>query len=339
MRWASRMQAALGLIETWMADAQRFKILAPPTAPLNVSDDLLPHTWEFGISRTPCNTGAGFSYKPSMLELEWTRGDPKHGKVCELSSRRNQRRGAQVWLNYSKHSNGPTRAPTKEESAILSWLQCSDGQHEPIEPLTGTGRHPQVPVGCPTTTLGAMDQSHVFDLSYLVLQNACGQQPSPGRRHLLFDLGAGAYSYNYTGRLNLERASPLFGSAPLFHAIYARQCIIFHDIFAWEYKLFEPVSYWRYVPPHMKAILHFFNEPVERLESGDFNVLQVLRSAAKPDDFVAVKVDVSEGRLKLGRPAWFEPMTMSYCWFVSRRVTVRLAADRGRLRRGNRPLA
>ena len=42
----------------------------------------------------------------------------------------------------------------------------------------------------------------------------------------------------------------------------------------------------------MKAILHFFNEPVAQVGPGpsDFNVLHVLKHAATPEDFVAIKV-------------------------------------------------
>ena len=86
--------------------------------------------------------------------------------------------------------------------------------------------------------------------------------------------------------------SGLFSSIPLFYALFARNCILFHRIFAWEYTQFLPSSYWSNVPADMKAILHFFNEPVAQVGPGpsDYNVLQVLKHAATPADFVAIKV-------------------------------------------------
>jgi len=139
----------------------------------------------------------------------------------------------------------------------------------------------------------------MFDISYLVLQNACGaQQRSVGRRRLFFDLG----SSEYTGsRVNLTHGDGRFSSIPLFHALYARNCIVFNGIFAWEYTQFLPSSYWQNVPADMKAIVHFYNEPVTRVGTGlaDFNVLRVLEQAATPEDFVAIKVDVDHGDIEV----------------------------------------
>ena len=98
-------------------------------------DSGLPHTLVLGEPRAPCSSASSFDYLPSSMELAWTSGRPKHGRICELARSPGQQNGARHWLAYSSRAHGHSRPPRAAESEALSWLVCSDGAREPIEPL------------------------------------------------------------------------------------------------------------------------------------------------------------------------------------------------------------
>ena len=247
----------------------------------------------------PC-FGANFTYQPSSFEREWTTGPPKQGRICELAKSPRQREGAEQWIRYSSRSEGVVRPPTSAESEVLSWLHCADGRREPIEPLTGTARHPRFPIECDEAR---PHHPFLFNTEYLVLKNACDGGASNHRhgRNILFDLGCSDYLPDRT------KPSGWFSSIPHFLERYARNCLPFDRVYGWEsgqlghnFTRFAPAPspavYWSRVPASVKAILSIFNEPVMRttgpsMRESDFNVLDVLRHAAKPDDFVVLKVD------------------------------------------------
>ena len=135
----------------------------------------LSHELREHQARHPCGAGKDFAYHASAMELEWTQVPPKHGRICSTSHSAHQRRDASVWLNYSQRSHGPSRPPTLDEAAVLSWFSCGDGAHEPIEPLSGVARHPHFPTGC----AGKDQKTNLFDITYLVLKNACRTDIKP----------------------------------------------------------------------------------------------------------------------------------------------------------------
>ena len=153
----------------------------------------LPHDVREHQGLQPCGVGPDFAYHASALELQWTQAPPKHGHICNLSRSAHQRKDASTWLNFSQLSHGPTRPPTLDEAAALSWLACGDGTSEPIEPLSGVARHPFFPTGCPSRHINRIYQ---YDLSYLVLKNVCRERRGSGRRNLFFDLGSSEYDNN-----------------------------------------------------------------------------------------------------------------------------------------------
>ena len=254
----------------------------------------------------PC-FGANFTYQPSSFEREWTTGPPKHGRICELAKSPSQREGNKQWLRYSSRSAGVVRPPTKAESDVLSWLHCADGRREPIEPLTGAARHPLFPIECPKKLKG---HPLLFKTEYLVLKNACGGDASKHRRsqhgrNILFDLGCSGYNQSET------EPGGRFSSIPHFQHRYARNCIRFDRVYGWEAtplgiekgsRVGTPGEYWSRVPASMKAIFSLFNEPVLRTgpQPADYNVLDVLRHAARPHDFVVFKVDFDTPELEVG---------------------------------------
>lgn len=278
----------------------RVRVLQRPTSEQIRRGSGLPHDVREHQGLQPCGVGQAFAYHASAMELEWTQAPPKHRHICNLSRSAHQRKDASTWLNFSQLSHGPTRPPTLDEAAVLSWLACGDGTNEPIEPLSGVARHPFFPTGCPSWHINRIYQ---YDLSYLVLKNVCRERRGAGRRNLFFDLGSSEYDSN---PVNLNKGAGRFSSIPLFHALFARNCIKFHSIFAWEYTQFYPASYWSNVPADMKAILHFFNEPVVSIgpreshtDQIQINALQVLEDAATPEDFVVMKVDIDSSDIEI----------------------------------------
>ena len=249
-------------------------------------------------SQTACNGAvAGFEYRASWLEREWTTrpidtGGNSYG-ICTLARSPAQQQGVAQWLKYSQRSYGRSKPPGRLEGDVLSWMSCSD-RRDPIEPLTGVARHPRAPIGCADTTKEQVRANEfLYDLSHLVLHNECGggARAPPGRKNLFFDLGSGGMS---KAPVNLQHGAGHFSSVPLFSELYTRNCIHFHSLYAWEAKPVSEVSYWDKVPAHLSEKLYFFNEPVRYVSSepAGFNALRTLQAIARPIDFVALKVDI-----------------------------------------------
>ena len=164
------------------------KLLERPDTSYQIRRDSgLPHDLRENLGRQPCGAGQDFAYHASAMELEWTQGPPKHGHICSIARSVRQQSDASTWLNYSRRSHGPTRPPTVDEAVVLSWFSCGDGVHEPIEPLSGVARHPRFPTGCDDSLRDDslrydLSRKYLFDISYLVLKNACMERRSVGRR-------------------------------------------------------------------------------------------------------------------------------------------------------------
>ena len=246
-------------------------------------------------SQTACNGAvAGFEYRASWLEREWTTRPIDTGSygICTLARSPAQQRGVAQWLNYSQRSSGRSKPPERLEGDVLSWMSCSD-RRDPIEPLTGVARHPRAPIGCADTTKEQVHANEfLYDISHLVLHNECGggARAPPGRKSLFFDLGSGHMS---KAPVDLQHGAGHFSSVPLFIQLYKQNCIHFHSLYAWEAKPVSEVSYWDRVPADLSEKLYFFNEPVRRVSSepAGFNALRTLQAIARPIDFVALKVD------------------------------------------------
>ena len=194
--------------------------------------------------------------------------------------------------------------PNSREKAVLSRLTCGDGRHEYLEPLTGMARHPLADVNCepPRAIHHPNFTENLFDIRHLILQNKC-KRPTEGAtmlphgaqsaQNLFYDLGAS----NYSGSFDLDTGFGMGPSVPLFMELYKRNCIVFDHIWAWEYTAFDPRQYWSAVPADARGKLHFMNIPVP-VEPHPNGFLSLLRATAKPQDFVAVKVDVDDSRVE-----------------------------------------
>ena len=68
--------------------------------------------------------------------------------------------------------------------------------------------------------------------------------------------------------------------------------INFEHIYGWEYTLLEPNHFWSHVPPKVAPYYHFFNAPVSEKKRDTLSVQRFIEEVAKPDDFVAFKLDI-----------------------------------------------
>ena len=95
-------------------------------------------------------------------------------------------------------------------------------------------------------------------------------------------------------------------SLGFFCRLYEANCIQFDRIYAWEAAQYDGKDWWRHVPLEIRAKLTFFNLPVESvrgsLDSGarsgrasPADPLAMIHQVAKPEDFVAMKVDIDGG--------------------------------------------
>ncbi|CAE7509959.1 unnamed protein product [Symbiodinium natans] len=244
-----------------------------------------------------------FEYVQSAMEKEWFQ-EPRMGQICKLALQQKQQ--AAMWLNYSKAVfkpvvDQPPRDPTPQEAEVLSYFLDKDQRRHWIEPLSGVARNPHSV--CPNT--GGVDK---FDIQYLVLETYCGH-PGPKPRVKLFDMGC---TTNWNWKLpkydfynvDYRRGVGLGPSIPLFFNMYRDRCMEFDDIFGWEAKGMNPNEWWSPLPDNIRERTRFYNIPVNETscqmstkglfaERGSF--LHMLPYAAKPEDFVVVKLDIDGG--------------------------------------------
>mmetsp|Transcript_13845 Transcript_13845/g.28379 ORF Transcript_13845/g.28379 Transcript_13845/m.28379 type:complete len:341 (-) Transcript_13845:356-1378(-) len=213
-----------------------------------------------------------------------------------------------------------------------------EGQHQPIEPLHGVARHPFAKVGCATE--GHPHDTDIYDITYLVVHNDCGNQQrdgAPKPRTLLFDLGASVGFEGVPGGVYAEmpkEGGGLAPSLPLFWRMYEDRCLEPDEVYAWEpnpkFKTTTTTttageqSWWGELPASLRAKVHFYHDWVEERElgggdektgrppqkppsagfgyawpRGHSSFLDTLERVAKPEDFVAVKVDVDTASVEL----------------------------------------
>ena len=178
--------------------------------------------------------------------------------------------------------------------------------HAPIEPLSGIGRNPFARVKCAPHP-NNQHQSDIFDITYLVIFNNCGsKEPKP--RTFLFDMGASVGFNGIPG--GLYEKMPTHGgglspSLPLFYRLYQDRCLEPDDIFAWEPNPRVSGKDWfGELPATVRAKVRFFNDfvdegalqvaesPVGTEKHPANSFIEILEAVVKPEDFVAVKIDI-----------------------------------------------
>tara|TARA_B100000497_G_C7670941_1_gene404922 strand:- start:271 stop:1380 length:1110 start_codon:yes stop_codon:yes gene_type:complete len=245
----------------------------------------------------PRTAATNARYIASPIEAHWL-ASPKVGKICQTSQTQTPQNA--IWTNYSKKVFYPVSKPyvpmTDAESEVMSYI-FSNGHMQPIEPLSGVGRHPSF-------CQGNVNENFLFDISYLIPQNECielGTPRYPKQKKIYFDLGCTMF-----GSLK-EVPSGTGPSIPLFIDMYKQRCVNFDEVYGWEGTVQNPATWWKNVPVEWRHKVHFYNVFVEeesyeathaneyRAEKSDASFLKMLPLVAKESDLVVLKVDIDGG--------------------------------------------
>jgi len=271
-------------------------------------------------------------YESSDMELTWLTGDIAKGKMlCEHAKKPAIVAAAQTWVNFTSQpamwapAGRPAPSPTQQQDKVLSHFLVQ-GHMEPIEPLHGVARHP---FGVPACAKNATGHSTgLFDITYLLLHNDCSRQEGikgccqsfgprpqgcvclPKPRVLLFDMGASSGFKGIPSGIptSVVKGGDFTPSLPLFWKLYKDRCLEPDAVFCWETELagkrrrraVTHSEWWGNLGPELRHKVRFFEVPVMEGElheamAGVHNpnsFLQMLQSVARPEDFVAVKLDI-----------------------------------------------
>lgn len=297
----------------------------------------VPHPAKMHIASAPHVHNSQYMHPTPSCRLAYTSSEQEDawfasshaGRICAQGSSPSEVRLARAWVNYTSGVRDfkATRAPEADELRALSRFQCdADGDardgnvvHSYIEPLTGIARHPLVDVGCRgplyTTT------NDIFDTSYLLLAHRCGAEFS--RRHSFRSIRGGSFNAptsSYYFDMGCAGPPPVNAihytqppSIATFVRMYAARCIVFDRIFGWEVNPQDHSRWWKELPPSLRPITTFFNVPVAKEPwvansnpatgvgaNGAVGFVEtLLASGARPEDFVAVKLDVDNVEVEL----------------------------------------
>jgi hypothetical protein len=227
-------------------------------------------------------------YKPSKLEMLWRDNvqDWGENEYCSNVDRFQDNitywleTNAKLMLSDRTHVHDPTGEPDDVFSAFLKTYVCSSGTHTRtswIEPLAFSLRHPKAPC----------DRSLIEGRGYMLLESHADARLSfagpPGSRPMnyLFDMGASTWS------LGLGGPSQSF----LIDA-YKRRGITFDRIMLWEATPHTPEDIYDKVPRSMHVAYQYMNIPCSPEVGDPGNPLEIIKALTRPEDFVAVKLDI-----------------------------------------------
>eukprot|EP00760_Papus_ankaliazontas_P020274 PhM_4_TR18299/c0_g1_i1/m.21127 len=203
--------------------------------------------------------------------------------------------------------NEPTQFDERVFSKMFYTLQCPDGITSPegfaasvatfIEPLVGVLRHPRV---CETENyrIGARESPFIFDKNYMVLDEWTVKRNVPfftsssystTNKNFYFDAGASVWDDGAGGT----------SQSWMVH-MFDHMCMRFDGgMFLWEAQQFVAEHALSKVPGHLKPYYHWFNEKCSPDEASWDNPLNHILERTRPDDFVALKIDIDTSTVEL----------------------------------------
>ena len=113
----------------------------------------------------------------------------------------------------------------------------------------------------------------------------------PGSQKILFDLGS---SY-FNGFEDNEAVTYSVG-ARWFYEYFRSKSLRFDRIIAFEANEYKPQAYWKQIPDDIVGSLIFINRGVDT--AGKFNPWNILKSIAKVNDYVIIKLDIDTYQLE-----------------------------------------
>jgi len=114
----------------------------------------------------------------------------------------------------------------------------------------------------------------------------------PGAQVILFDVGS---SY-FNGMDSTAVTTSTIGTR-WFYEYFRSKSLSLDRIFTFEATQYVPKSYWNQIPDDIIGRLTFINAGVET--SGKLNPWNILKTIAKPEDYVIIKLDIDTSALEM----------------------------------------
>jgi len=253
-------------------------------------------------------------YSPSPWEIYWYNNiTDLQKKVCSTLKQTDQMNKSISALEYIINLqktifNGSVVLKEYDElfSKMYYRLKCSNSAKSDllvsqyIEPLIGLLRDPlticsydNLPSTLKITGENAVQSKRFFllgpsapyenfETSTISIAPWLYQQ---GAKKILFDVGA---SY-FNGMNNAETAGSALGTR-WFYEYFRLNSLHFDRIIAFEARQYIPREYWAQIPDDIIGLFTFINAGVEK--TGKFNPWNILKSIAKTNDYVIIKLDI-----------------------------------------------
>jgi hypothetical protein len=253
-------------------------------------------------------------YSPSAWEMFWYNNIPDlQNKVCATLTQPDQRdksiRTLQHIINLQKTIfNGTFLSNEYDElfSKMYYRFECSKSSlstrivSQYIEPLIGLLRDPltvcyhgNLPSALAVHGDNAMQSKRFF----LLGPSAPYKNFQPTKlsiapwlyneksQKILIDIGS-AY---FNGVTAAQTSSPVTG-ARWFYEYFRLNSLQFDRIIAFESEQYSPKSFWNQIPDDLIGLFTFMNVDIGK--TGKFNPWNMLKSIAKPNDYVIIKLDI-----------------------------------------------
>jgi len=114
----------------------------------------------------------------------------------------------------------------------------------------------------------------------------------PGAQVILFDIGS---SY-FNGVASADVPTSVIGTR-WFYEYFRSKSLSFDRIIAFEASEYVPKSYWNQIPDDVMGKLVFINTGINK--TGKLNPWNILKTVAKPEDYVIIKLDIDTPPLEL----------------------------------------
>lgn len=251
------------------------------------------------------------TYHPSAFELEWARvKGPSNGSACLRMAEPAHKGRVEAVLRAldAQHEAAFSRAPAASAQATLDAVEAeagagallsvmeyalSDGTSLCVrmEPLAGMLRDPRQ--SCPPERRGfwapPVADMVKGDMRHWLLLDERRRELHAGQRAVLLDMGASAWAHAYSP----QGAGRTVEGASWLNERLGQHGMAFELIWAFEAGEVSVASFLNGARLADMARLHFYNLPVGPGGSGgSVDPWALLKSAATPNDFVAVKLDI-----------------------------------------------
>ena len=114
----------------------------------------------------------------------------------------------------------------------------------------------------------------------------------PDAQVILFDIGS-----SYFNGMNAAAVSTSTIGTRWFYEYFRSKSLSLDRIIAFEASKYEPKSYWDQIPDDVIGKLTFINTGVE--VNGKLNPWNILKTIAKPEDYVIIKLDIDTPPLEM----------------------------------------